>query len=114
MHFAKPEYLNLFWGLPILAAFFLWSFSDRRRKLESLISRDLVTELTDEFSRSKAILRPLLLLGFISFSILALARPQWGARLEIVRRQGVDIIVALDTSYSMNAEDVIPSRLEKA
>ena len=46
--------------------------------------------------------------------ILSLARPQWGMRQETVQRQGVDVLVALDTSYSMNAEDVAPSRLEKA
>jgi len=53
-------------------------------------------------------------MGFFAFSILAAARPQWGMRLQTVYRHGVDIIAALDTSYSMNAEDVIPSRLEKA
>lgn len=70
--------------------------------------------LLQEFSRRKAILRSIILLGFFAFGILALARPQWGAKLETVRRHGVDIIVALDTSYSMNAEDVSPSRLERA
>jgi Ca-activated chloride channel family protein len=56
----------------------------------------------------------MLLTGFFGFGILALARPQWGTRLDTVRRQGVDVIAALDTSYSMQAEDVAPDRLEKA
>ncbi len=53
-------------------------------------------------------------MAFLLFAILAAARPQWGTRLQTVRRHGVDIIAALDTSYSMNAEDVAPNRLEKA
>jgi Ca-activated chloride channel family protein len=53
-------------------------------------------------------------MGFFAFGILALARPQWGTRLEMVHRRGVDILAALDTSYSMNTEDVAPNRLEKA
>ncbi len=114
MNFARPEYLHLLWGLPLLVAFLIWSFMDRRRRLQKFISPSLVTQLTEDYSRRKAVLRALLLSGFYIFGILALARPQWGAKVETVRRHGVDIVVALDTSYSMNAEDVAPSRLEKA
>ncbi len=114
MHFARPENLNLLWGLPALGLFFYWSFRYRRRKLEKLIDPALVPRLTEEFSRAKAILKALLLIGFFAFGILAVARPQWGARLQTVHRRGVDILVALDTSYSMNAEDIAPNRLQKA
>jgi Ca-activated chloride channel family protein len=114
MHFSHPGYLNLLWALPLLLAFFLWSSRRRRRRLETFIAPVLIPRLTGEFSRPKAIGRSLLLTGFFTFGILALARPQWGMRQETVRRQGVDVIAALDTSYSMNAEDVAPSRLEKA
>ena len=114
MYFARSEYLNLFWALPVLVVFFYWSFRGRRRKLESVISPSLLSALTREFSRKKAIARALFIVGFFVFGILALARPQWGSRLENVRRQGIDLIVALDTSYSMNAEDISPSRLDKA
>lgn len=114
MHFARSEYLNLLWALPALAVFFFWSLQNRRKRLEKAIGPSLIPKLTEEFSRGKALLRALLLLGFFTFSILALARPQWGARLETVRRRGVDIIAALDVSYSMNTEDTAPNRLEKA
>jgi Ca-activated chloride channel homolog len=114
MHFARPEYLNLLWALPALGLFFCWSFRNRRRKLEKVIGRSLASRLTEDFSHGKAILKVMLLMGFFIFSILAVARPQWGMRLQTVRRHGVDIIAALDTSYSMNAEDVAPNRLEKA
>jgi Ca-activated chloride channel family protein len=114
MHFANPEYLNLLWGIPALGVFFAWAFRRRRKRVESLIGASLASRLTDEFSYAKAVLRTLFLLGFFLFGILAIARPQWGTRLETVHRRGVDIIVGLDTSYSMNTEDVAPNRLQKA
>jgi len=114
MHFAQPEILNLLWGAPLLAAFLIGALRRRRRRLEKFVSRALIRQMAEEFSPGKATLRALLLLGFFVFGIIALARPQWGLRMEEVRRRGVDIIVALDTSFSMNAEDVQPSRLYKA
>ena len=114
MHFARPEYLNLLWGIPALGLFFLWSFRNRRRRLEKVVGRSLAARLAADFSRGKAILKALLLMGFFAFGILAVARPQWGARLQTIHRHGVDIIAALDTSYSMNTEDIAPNRLEKA
>ena len=114
MQFARPEYLNLLWVLPALALFFFWSFRTRRKRLEKIVSPALASRLTEEFSRGKAVLRSLFLIGFFAFGILAAARPQWGARLEMVHRHGVDLIAALDTSYSMNTEDIAPNRLEKA
>jgi Ca-activated chloride channel family protein len=114
MQFARPEYLNLLWLIPALALFFVWSFRMRRKRLEKVISLSIAPRLTEQFSRGKAILRTLFLTGFFLFGILAAARPQWGTRLDTVRRHGVDLIAALDTSYSMNAEDIAPNRLEKA
>ncbi len=114
MHLARPEYLNWLLILPLLGLFFFWAFYRRRRRLEKLVSHKLAGRLTGEFSHRKAVLRAWLLAGFFLFGILALARPQWGVSLNTVRRQGVDVIAALDTSYSMNAEDVAPDRLSKA
>ena len=114
MHWARPEYLKLLWMLPVLGLFFFWSFRSRRKRLEDLVGVSLAPRLTEEFSRGKSILRVFFVMGFWAFGILAAARPQWGAHLETVHRRGVDILVALDTSYSMNTEDVAPNRLMKA
>ena len=114
MHFARSEYLNLLWALPLLAVFFFWSFRRRRRKLEALVAPALSRRMSGEFSRRKAVIRAILLSGFVVFGVLALSRPQWGMKLDTVQRKGVDVIIALDTSYSMSAEDVAPSRLAKA
>ncbi len=114
MQFARPEYLNLLWAIPALGVFFYWAFRMRRRKLEKIVSSVLAPRLTDQHSQGKAVLRACFLLGFFLFGILAAARPQWGTRLETVHRHGVDLIAALDTSYSMNTEDVAPNRMEKS
>jgi Ca-activated chloride channel family protein len=114
MHFEKAEFLNLLWGIPALGVFFYWSFRQRRKRLERVIGPAMAPRLTREFSRAKAVTRASLLIGFFTFGILAAAQPQWGTRLDTVRRHGVDIIAALDTSYSMGTEDIAPNRLEKA
>lgn len=114
MHFARPGYLNLLWLVPLLAGFLVATLRSRRKRLERLIAPALLPQLTTEYSRARTYVRVLLLLGVFTCGIVALARPQWGARMETVRRRGVDIMVALDTSYSMNAEDVAPTRLAKA
>jgi Ca-activated chloride channel family protein len=114
MNFAQPEYFHLFWAVAALALLLAWSFRRRARRTGQLISRTLAPALTEDFSRGKALIRAALLLGFFVFGVLAAARPQWGVRAETVRRRGVDVFLALDTSYSMNAEDVAPSRLARA
>jgi Ca-activated chloride channel family protein len=56
----------------------------------------------------------ILILAAVLLSVLALARPQYGKKLRMVRRRGIDIVIALDTSDSMLAEDIKPNRLERA
>jgi Ca-activated chloride channel family protein len=114
MHWAQPDYLNLLWGLLLLMALLIWSFRRRRRRLRMLAGPALMGRLAREYSLPKSIVKACLLSGFLTFGILALARPQWGMRQDTVRRQGVDVMAALDTSFSMIAEDVAPNRLEKA
>jgi len=114
MNFAKPEFLYLLWALPALALFFFWSVRNRRKRLEKLAGKSLAAKLSEEFSRGKSIMRILCLIGFFIFGILAASRPQWGTKLETVQRHGIDLIAALDASYSMAAEDIAPNRLEKA
>lgn len=114
MRFADPGFLNLLWALPALAVFLFWALHRRRVRMRRLIADPLLARLTADHSRVRAGLRIVLLLAFYTFAVLALARPQWGARLEAVHRRGVDVILAIDTSFSMNAEDVVPDRLAVA
>ena len=114
MYFARPEYLNLLWGAAALGLALVWSLRRRTRRLACFVARPLASALADDHSRAKARMRALLLLLFFVLGVLALSRPQWGTRIETVRRKGVDIFLALDTSYSMDTEDVAPSRFAQA
>ncbi len=114
MYFARSEYLNLLWGAAALGLALVWSLRHRNRRLARFVAGPLASALANDHSRAKAKVRALLLLLFFVFGVLALGRPQWGTRIETVRRKGVDIFIALDTSYSMDAEDVAPSRFAQA
>lgn len=114
MHMADPQYLHLFWLIPILGGFYGWAFRQRRRALLRFAEAPLAAQLVRGVGQGKQKLRVVLFLLFLAFSFLALIRPQWGTRLETVKRAGVDIMIALDTSLSMETQDVVPGRLEKA
>ena len=74
---------------------------------------NLVQEIAENFSQKRQVWKYVLLLSVVIFSILALARPQWGFQWQELHREGLDIIVAIDTSKSMLTEDVKPNRLER-
>ena len=114
MRFAAAGYLWLLAGLPVLAGLLALSFRLRSRALEAVGDPGLIRRLTTSASLEKRIIKASLLVLSALFLILALARPQWGSRLETVSRRGVDVIVAVDTSQSMLAEDVKPNRLAQA
>ncbi|HOW66923.1 MAG TPA: VWA domain-containing protein [Candidatus Paceibacterota bacterium] len=115
MKFARPEWLA-FLAITITAAalFLAWS---RRKKLD-LLSRFIPARLQEQLmsgvSPRHQMIRDLLWLFGLAFIMVALARPQWGYRMEEVRQRGLDILVAVDTSRSMLAEDTSPDRLRRA
>ncbi len=86
----------------------------RRRALSRAIDPELADRLTPSFSSSLSTLKGLLLLGSLAFLLLAAARPKWGEKLQMYQGRGVDVVIALDASKSMLAEDVKPSRLVRA
>ena len=115
MRFATPEYLVWLWGLLPLVALLLASEWWRRRQLTRFAASDAVRrELAAPLSRAKRITGRLLLVAAAGLVLLALARPQWGTRMEDVRLRGVDLLIAVDTSLSMNTPDVPPNRLALA
>lgn len=112
--FADPRWLWALGLLPVLALLAWTAARSRRRALERFADAELVRRLTASVDlvarRWKTALR---LLAFALLCV-ALARPQFGSRMETVRSVGQDIVVALDLSRSMLAEDVAPNRLERA
>ncbi len=108
--------IELSWLLLLPPAFLLlWWWNERKRKaiLHSLLGANLLQGMVVGFSAErrfwKAILRTLALF----LVVLALMRPQWGERRQEIQRRGIDIALVVDTSKSMLAEDVQPSRMER-
>jgi Ca-activated chloride channel family protein len=114
MRFGAPFYLWLLLAAPVLAALLLLGFRHRRRILERFGDLPLMERLAGNLSLEKRIIKSVLVVVASIFLVLALARPQWGAKVETVSRRGIDIMVAVDTSLSMLAEDVKPNRLVQA
>ena len=114
MRFAEPVFLFGFLILPLLLLFFYGLERRRKRALGKIGNVELLLRLMEGFSEKARRWRYALILLASTFMILALARPQWGKKMELVKREGLDIVVAIDVSASMLAADMPPSRLEKA
>ena len=112
--FANPDFLYLLLLLPVLVL--LWVFNNIRRKraFKRLGEQNLVKKLMPELSEIRPGLKFLLGLLAITAVIIIMARPQFGSRLEEVKKQGVEVIIALDVSNSMLARDIQPDRLTRA
>ncbi|RKZ28674.1 hypothetical protein DRQ36_10100 [bacterium] len=114
LRFANHSAFYLFIGIPLLILFFLWAERSKTALFKKFGELELVRKLAYTKSRGLTIVRrTLLVFGFI-FLILAVARPQMGTKLEEVKREGIDLVVAVDVSRSMLAEDVAPNRIAKA
>ncbi|MBF0123026.1 MAG: VWA domain-containing protein [Candidatus Omnitrophica bacterium] len=113
MKFANP---HMFYGF-FVVFLFAWSLflliRYRRQKMRMFLEKQLVGEIARDFSQQLFLWKNIFLVCVLLFSILALARPQWGFEWQDVKRQGVDILLVIDTSRSMLTEDVKPNRLER-
>lgn len=100
--------------VPLLAVLYWYAARRGRALMERFGQHDLVRRLQASVHVTGARWKQVLLLAGVALLALALARPQFGTRVETLSRQGQDLIVALDVSRSMYAEDVAPNRLERA
>ncbi len=114
LKFENPDLLHLLWGVVLLIVFFLWVLKFKKKAMERFGIFESLQKLMRQYSPRKRNLKMALLILSYIFFIIALANPQIGTKLEDVKREGVDIIVALDVSKSMLAEDIKPNRLQKA
>lgn len=112
--FAQPEYLYALALIPVLLTAYLWYQSVRKRKLRQLGPDSLIYPLMPEQSSTGRHWKLALQLAAFLFLIIMMARPQYGSKLEEVKRKSAEIIIALDISNSMLAEDIAPSRLERS
>lgn len=114
MRFAAPEYLYGFIVLAILAVFMIYVARRKRRLLETFADRALLAGLIQNYSPMKRRYKIAFLFIALSFLVLCLARPQFGTHMEMLKREGQDVMIVVDCSASMLAEDMKPSRLERA
>ena len=112
--FEEPAYLYLLLLLPFLAAFYLYSNYLRRKHIRQFGDPVLLAQLMPSVSKYRPDVKFWLVFAAIGLFSVLLARPQFGSKLETVKRKGVEVIIALDISNSMLAQDVQPNRLEKA
>jgi Ca-activated chloride channel homolog len=112
--FANPEYLYLLLLLPVLVILWIVNEIRKRRALRRFGDINLVKNLIPELSGMRSSVKFILELAALSLAIIMLARPQFGSKIEEVKKEGVEVIIALDVSNSMLAEDIQPNRLERA
>lgn len=112
--FANPEFLYLLLVLPAMVLFFVLNIIRRNKSIRKLGDPELVQKLIPEVSRMRPILKFLFQLSAVTSVIIILSRPQFGSKIEEVKKHGVEVIIALDVSNSMLAEDIQPNRLVRA
>ena len=113
MIFASPYLLFLLITVPLLAVFLVFSFKARSKALNKLADSRLLDKISSANPGLQK-LKAVLLVTALFFAILSIARPQFGTKLVEVRQKAADVVIAVDVSTSMLAEDLKPNRLEKA
>jgi Ca-activated chloride channel family protein len=100
--------------VPLVAVFLAWALRGRARALAPFVEAALLPTVVPDLDRRRRRLRAGLATATVAALALALGGPMWGFHWEEVRREGIDLVVALDTSKSMLATDVAPNRLARA
>jgi Ca-activated chloride channel homolog len=114
MKFGNPEYFLLWFALPLFIGFFIWAYQRKKAALRRFAALDLISKLTPNAGLALQITKWTVFCIFFFFLVIALVRPRFGLKMEMVERKGIDIMVALDISQSMLAEDIAPNRVERA
>ncbi|MCM8780414.1 MAG: VWA domain-containing protein [Candidatus Omnitrophica bacterium] len=113
MRFGYIQAAYLFWLVFALIGFLLWSEIKRRKALERFADKNLLVVLISSFDVRKHRLKIIMIIFSFCLMIFALMRPQWGFKWQKIQRKGLDIMIAVDVSKSMLAEDIKPNRLER-
>lgn len=109
-----PSYLLLLWLLPIVVGILVYAHRKRLRAARTFVDDAMVDRLMPSAQTSRTWVKGTLIVLGLAFLIMAMARPRFGTYFEKVSRRGADVMVVLDVSKSMTAEDVKPSRLKRA
>ena len=114
MIFKDPIFLFLLLAVPVLIAVYIYSNYKRRKNIELYGDKELMKALIPATAVTRSRITFWLLLSAFALMVFVLARPRYGTKKETVVSRGVEVVVALDISNSMMAEDIEPNRLEKA
>ena len=112
--FEDPIYLYLLAVIPVLAVIRWLMIRQQKKRLRRFGDPDLVKELMPDVSRFRPLVKYAILMAALALLIVMLARPQFGTKISHEKRTGIETIIAIDISNSMLAEDVTPSRLDRA
>lgn len=112
--FANPQYLYLLLALPLLVVAYVYWNIRKMRAVKRMGTLATLKQMMPELSLKRSYLKFWLTFTILVVGILMIARPQFGTKAEKVERHGIELVIALDVSNSMLAEDVSPSRLERS
>lgn len=113
MQFAEPKILGYLFFMPLLIGVLGWLLYRRHKKIHGFVSAHLISDVIGEFSFRRHQIKALLIIVVFMLAVIVFARPQWGFEWREIKRQGLDILIVIDTSKSMLTQDVKPSRLER-
>ncbi len=112
--FEHPEYLYALLIVPILLFLFISSMIQKKKALKRFGYMPTIRQLMPDVSLKKQYYKFWIVLSCIALMVLIIARPQFGSKLESVKKQGVEVMVCLDVSNSMLSNDISPTRLDKS
>ncbi|MBR3390822.1 MAG: VWA domain-containing protein [Prevotella sp.] len=112
--FENPIFFWLLLVIPLLVFVRYAHIQHRKKKLRRFGDMNLLNEMMEDVSRYRPSVKFWLLMAVLVLLIIMLARPQMGSKISREKRQGIEVIIAMDISNSMLAKDVVPSRLEKS
>ena len=114
MRFEHPEYLYGLLVIPLLVIIYILFRLAQKKRFERFAQIGMRDQLVPSYSTRRANFKFVIFLLMVSSIILALANLQSGSKMEEVKHEGIDLYLAIDVSNSMNAEDIVPSRLERS
>jgi Ca-activated chloride channel homolog len=112
--FANPEYLYILLVIPVIFGLYMLSSIIRKRQLSEFGNIELIRQLMPGVSFRRGWIKLVIFLMAYALLVIGLARPQFGSKLTETKRKGIELIIALDVSNSMLAQDIQPNRLERA
>lgn len=112
--FENPIFFYAFAAIPVCIAIYIWYIYRTKKNMKKLGDLNLIYQLAPEVSKAKKTTKFILFLIGMSFLILGICNLQTGSKMKDVKREGADIMVCLDVSNSMLAQDLSPNRLERA